>query len=326
MGKDFGPYTTAEEVASVFASQIKGKHVLITGCTWGGIGAETSRVAAKYGAALIVLAGRSQGSLDATMTKIREETPTANVRGLIIDLASLESVRKAAAEVNAYEEPIDILINNAAVMASEYFPTFEGFEGQFGSNHLGHFVFTNLILPKLLESPTGEPRVVNVASSGHHFAPIMFDDPGFSNGKTYNKWIAYGQSKTANILFAKELSNRYKSKGLLAYSLHPGSIDTNLQRHIDRDVEMKAGMVDFQGNSILTPQFKSFLYRKTIQQGASTTIVAAFDPSIKEQTGLFLNNAQVDVSAVKPWALDDDAAQQLWSLSEEMVRQKFPLV
>jgi NAD(P)-dependent dehydrogenase (short-subunit alcohol dehydrogenase family) len=325
MSKNFGPYTTAEEVASVFASQIKGKHVLITGCTWGGLGSETARVSAKFGAALVVLAGRSQGSIDATISKIKQETPTANLRSLIIDLASLESVRQAAAEVNAYEEPIDILINNAAVMASDYFPTQDGFEGQFGCNHLGHFVFTNLILSKMFESTTGGPRVVNVASSGHHFAPIMFDDPGFSNGKTYKKWIAYGQSKTANILFAKELSNRYKSKGLLSYSLHPGSIDTNLQRHIDRDVEMKAGMVDFQGNSVLTPQFKSFLYRKTVQQGASTTIVAAFDPSIKEQSGLFLNNAQVDVSAVKPWALDDDAAQQLWSLSEDMVGQKFPL-
>ncbi|KAI8576455.1 hypothetical protein K450DRAFT_283439 [Umbelopsis ramanniana AG] len=325
MSKNFGPYTTAEEAASVFASQIKGKHVLITGCTWGGLGSETARVVAKYGAALVVLAGRSQGSIDTTIANIKQETPTANLRSVILDLASLESVRQAAAEVNAYEEPIDVLINNAAVMASEYFQTQDGFEGQFGCNHLGHFVFTNLILSKMLESTTGEPRVVNVASSGHHFAPIMFDDPAFSEGKTYKKWVAYGQSKTANILFAKELSNRYNNKGLLAYSLHPGSIDTNLQRHIDRDVEMKAGMLDFQGNSIITPQFKSFLYRKTVEQGASTTVVAAFDPSIKEQSGLFLNNAQVDVSSVKSWALDDDAAQRLWSLSEDMVGQKFPL-
>jgi NAD(P)-dependent dehydrogenase (short-subunit alcohol dehydrogenase family) len=325
MSNHFGPTTTAEQAASVFASQIKGKSILITGITWGGLGAETARVCALFGASLVVLAGRSQGSIDVTITKIKQETPDANLRGLLLDLASLESIRRAAAEVNGYEEPIDVLINNAGVMASEYFVTFDNIEGQFGCNHLGHFLFTNLILPKILKSPTGEPRVVNVSSSGHHFAPILFDDPGFSNGKTYKKWIAYGQSKTANILFAKELSNRYKGKGLLAYSLHPGSIDTNLQRHIDRDAEMTAGLVDYKGNSVLTPEFKSYLYRKTVQQGASTTIVAAFDPSIKDQSGLFLNNAQVDISAVKPWALDDDAAQHLWSLSEDMVGQKFHL-
>ncbi|KAK9761713.1 hypothetical protein K7432_013168 [Basidiobolus ranarum] len=116
-------------------------------------------------------------------------------------------------------------------MASPYFTTKDRFEGQFGTNHLGPFYFTQLILPKLLSSK--EPRVVNVSSAGHYLSPMLFEDPDFSNGKTYKKWLAYGQSKAASTLFAKELSNRYKSQGLTAYSLHPGTITTNLWRRVD---------------------------------------------------------------------------------------------
>ncbi|GAB5587124.1 hypothetical protein Unana1_02024 [Umbelopsis nana] len=325
MSTTFGPLTTSEEAASAFAQQIKGKNVLITGTTWGGIGAETARIVAKYGASLVIAAGRHQDSLDDTIRKIKEETPEANLRSLLLDLGSLDSVRNAAAEVNAYSEAIDVLINNAAVMASPYFQTKDGFEGQFGTNHLGPFLFTNLILPRVLASTTGEPRIVNVSSSGHRAAPIIFEDTGFAAGKSYQKWHAYGQSKTANILFAKELSNRYNSKGLFAYSLHPGSIDTNLQRHINREQEMKNGMKDYYGNDMLTPQFMSNLVRKTISQGTSTTIVAAFDPSIKDQSGLYLNHAKIDTENVMPWAVDDNNAKRLWELSEDMVGQKFPV-
>ncbi|KAJ2957613.1 hypothetical protein NQZ79_g6698 [Umbelopsis isabellina] len=321
----FGFHTTAEEASAALSGHIEGKVVLITGCTWGGLGAESARVIAKHGAKRIILASRSQNSLDETINHIKEETTSADLVSLVVDLADLKSVRQAAAEVNAYDEPIDVLINNAAVMASPYFKTADGFEGQIGTNHLGPFLFTNLVLPRMLI--TKEPRIVNVSSSGHHFAPIQFADVQFSNGETYNKWLAYGQSKTANILFAKELSNRFSNKGLVSYSLHPGSVGTNLQRYVDREKDMGKPMLDYEGNNVLTEHWiKKFAIRKTLGEGASTTIVAAFDPSIKAQSGLFLHNARIDSEAVKSYALDDANAKKLWILSEELVGERFDTV
>lgn len=250
MSYSFGFHTTAEEAGATLSRHIENKVVLITGCTWGGLGAETARVIAKQGARRIILANRSLKSLDETIKKIKEETSSADLVPLVLNLADLNSVRQAAKEVNAYGEPINVLINNAGVMACPYFVTDDGFEGQLGTNHLGPFLFTNLILPRMLT--TKEPRIVNVSSSGHHFAPIFFTDPQFSNGETYNKWLAYGQSKTANILFAKELSNRYNQMGLLSYSLHPGSVSTNLQEYIDRERDMSQPMLDYEGSNILT--------------------------------------------------------------------------
>jgi NAD(P)-dependent dehydrogenase (short-subunit alcohol dehydrogenase family) len=209
--KNFGATTEAEEVATYFENEIKGKTVLITGATWGGLGAEAARVIAKHHAALVIVAGRKQESLDDTIQKIKAENSSANLRSLILDLSSLESVRSAAAEVNTYSESIDVLIYNAGIMGGPHYTTKDGLEGQFGTNHIGPFLFTNLILPKILASKTGASRIVNVTSIAHIITPVIFEDPLFDNGKTYNKWWAYGQSKTANILFARELSNRYKS-------------------------------------------------------------------------------------------------------------------
>src|ERR1700710_1288187 len=132
-------------------------------------------------------------------------------------------------------------------MASPYYTTKDGFEAQIGTNHLGPFVFTNLILPRILASKTGSPRIVSVSSAGHFLSPVKFDDPSFQGGKAYAKWEAYGQSKTANILFAKELVKRYGSKSLIAFSLHPGTIQTNLSRDIKLE-ELGEPISDYQGN------------------------------------------------------------------------------
>jgi len=318
MSHNFGFHTPADEVAQAFHNEIKGKTVLVTGCTWGGLGAEAARVIAKNDAGLVILAGRKQEALDDTIGKIKAETPSANLRSLILDLASLESCKKAAAEVNAYAEPIDVLINNAAIMACPFYTTKDGFEAQIGTNHLGPFVFTNLILPKILASKTGSPRIVNVASFGHVMSPIRFDDPFFKDGKDYDKWASYGQSKTANILFARELSKRYKSKGLVAFSLHPGGIQTNLGRDISHD-EFDGVMKDYDGNIIEVGE----MAWKTIPEGTATHIAAAFDPSIKSQSGSYLEDCQIANDHLKPWANDDAQAEQLWTLSEKLVGQKF---
>ncbi|GAB5587120.1 hypothetical protein Unana1_02020 [Umbelopsis nana] len=318
MSHNFGFHTPADEVAQAFHNEIKGKTVLVTGCTWGGLGGEAARVIAKYDAGLVIVAGRKQEALDDTIGKIKAETPSANLRSLILDLASLESCKKAATEVNAYAEPIDVLINNAAIMSCPYHTTKDGFEAQVGTNHLGPFVFTNLILPKILASKTGSPRIVNVSSIGHIFSPIRFDDPFFNDGKDYDKWASYGQSKTANILFARELSKRYKSKGLVVFSLHPGGIRTNLGRDLSSN-EFDTLLKDYDGNPV---DFSNVNF-KTLPQGTATHIVAAFDPSIKSHSGSYLEDCQIANDNLKPWANDEAQAERLWTLSERLVGQKF---
>ncbi|KAG2175318.1 hypothetical protein INT44_007806 [Umbelopsis vinacea] len=316
--KDFGFSTEADEVATYFEQEIRGKTVLITGCTLGGLGFEAARVVSKHHAGLVILAGRKQEAIDEAIQKIKAEAPSANLRSLVVDLASLESVRHAAAEVNTYPEVIDVLINNAGIMASPYHTTKDGLEGQFGINHVGPFLFTNLILPKILASKTGAPRIVNVSSIGHILAPILFDDPSFDNGKSYNKWWAYGQSKTANMLFTHELAKRYKFHGLVALSLHPGGIQTNLGRDMTAADALEP-VTDYQGNVIDITDFTP----KTIPQGTSTHIVAAFDPSIASQSGSYLVDCQLAMDHAKPYAIDDTQADRLWKLSEKIVGQNF---
>ncbi|KDQ11811.1 hypothetical protein BOTBODRAFT_113965 [Botryobasidium botryosum FD-172 SS1] len=215
MPTKFGFHTTGEEAAAVLASQIKDKNVLITGVSPKGLGAEVARVLAKFGAGLVVLAGRNREKIEQTERDIKSETPDANLRILILDLNSFASVRTAADEALGYPESLHVLINNAGIMGVEYRKTDDGHEAHLGVNHLGHFLFTSRIFPKLRQSGG---RIVNVASNGHRHGSIRFDDPGFSDGEKFDPFTAYGQSKTANMLFTRELARR----GVTSFSLHPG--------------------------------------------------------------------------------------------------------
>lgn len=215
----------ASSIAADNASNIAGKIVLTTGVTQGGLGATFVEEVAKHSPALLILAGRSPSKVQATADKIKSNPASANVevRILMLDLASQNQVREAAKKVLAYPEThIDVLVNSAGTMGGQYRTTVEGIENQFGSNHIGHFLFTNLIMPKILASNV--PRIVNVASDGHRLSGIRFEDPNFQDGKVYDKWDAYGQSKTANILFTNALVEKLGTKGLKAYSLHPGQV------------------------------------------------------------------------------------------------------
>ncbi|GAB5593058.1 hypothetical protein Unana1_07958 [Umbelopsis nana] len=298
----FNRETTSEDAASYYANEIKSKTVLITGASWEGLGAETARVIAKNGAGLVILAGRRQESMEETIQKIHAETPDANLRSLIIDLASLASIRKAAAEVNQYPETIDVLINNAAVMSCPYSTTEDG------------LIFSRIMASK-------DPRIINVSGFGHNFSPVRYDDPGFQGGELYNKWNAYGQTKTANILFSRELAKRYGDKGLTAFSLHPGAIITPLGKYISIEEEIGCDMVYLEDNKLLL-KVKDFDF-KNIQQGTSTHIVAAFDPSIKSQNGSYLQDAHIDNENVRCWASDDNNAARLWEMSERLLDHKF---
>ena len=170
--------TNAEEVAAALSSSIAGKTVLVTGVSPGGLGAHFLKVIAPYGPKLLILAGRSLAKCAETAKELEAARPGITTRTLELDLSSQAQVRKAAAEVLSWPEPIDVLVNNAAVMATPYEKTVDGLELQFGTNHIGHFLFTNLIMPKLLASLNG-PRVVNVSSGGHRFSDIRWDDLGF---------------------------------------------------------------------------------------------------------------------------------------------------
>ena len=223
----FGFDSTADDVLE--GKDLSGRTILVTG-GYSGLGQETARALAAKGAHLI-LSGRDATKLDATADEIAEMTG-AKIDTLVCDLASLASIRAAGEEARRRFGHIDILINNAGVMASPMGRTADGFETQFGTNHLGHFQLTKELMP-LLEKGSAQ-RIVNLSSRGHHFGKVDFDDPNYQH-REYEKWSAYGQSKTANVLFSRGLEDRYGAKGIHAYAVHPGGIQTNLGRHMTED-------------------------------------------------------------------------------------------
>ncbi|KAJ6628299.1 NAD-P-binding protein [Mycena sp. CBHHK59/15] len=308
----FDRNSTGEDVAKVFADKIKGKTVIVTGVSQG-LGLETARVLAVYGAK-VVLAGRNLSKLKATAETIKKDAPDAVLKELVLDLSSLKAVRQAAEEVLKYSGPIDVVITNAGVMGTPYKKTVDGFELQFAANHLGHFLFVNLIIPKLLESSA--PRVVLASSSAHHFGAVRFDDYGFQDGKSYDKWFAYGQSKSAVNLFGVELAERYKNK-IVVFSLHPGGATTNLHSQMtDEDYTRFSDYYNPDG----TPKGD---WECTIEQCTSTYLVAAFDPSIANETGGYLVDCKLAPEQAAAYSTDKDTAKKLWALSEKLVGQKF---
>ncbi|KAJ5993775.1 short-chain dehydrogenase [Penicillium sp. IBT 35674x] len=315
----FTSASTGEEVCTDLSSHIKASKVLITGVTPGSIGGEAAFQISRHAPSLLVLAGRNIQNLQELDEKIKLETPGAKTKLLICDLSSQESVRKAAEEVNAYPETIDIMINSAGVMATPYSITKEGLEMQFGTNHIGHFLLTNLILSNLLQQGATNIRVVNVSSLGHKRGPVRFDDPGFEDGKSYDKWQAYGQSKTANMLFSVSLAEKLGAKGVQSFSLYPGRMVTGIVKHLSMEDWLKAGWKHPDGSMNTDPK----LNWTTTRHGAATLIVAAYDPSISDQNGSYMVNSQVNNSEAADYALDSQNAERLWKLSEDLVGQKF---
>lgn len=311
----FGAKSTTDEVLA--GHDLTGMTVFITGGA-SGLGQETARAMAAKGAH-VVLAARDQSKLDAAAAEIRKQTGSDKVDTIQCDLASLASVRACGKEANERFDKIDLLINNAGVMACPLGRTAEGFELQFGTNHLGHFVLTKYLLP-LVENGSGK-RIVNLSSRAHHMDQVHFDDPNYAS-RDYEKWQSYGQSKTANVLFTVALDKRLNGKGIDVFAVHPGGIMTNLGRHLTE--EDRAAL-----QARVTQADQSFSW-KTVEQGAATSCWAATAPELAGHGGVYCEDCHVaavdDASptgGVRSYAVDPHKAERLWTLSEELVGETF---
>ena len=312
----FGWGSTTDEVLD--GKDLSGMTVFITGAN-SGLGQETARAMAAKGAH-IVMAGRDQTKLDEAVAAMFETVPDARLDTITLDLASLESIRAATSRARQRFEKIDILINNAGVMATPFEHTSDGFERQFGTNHLGHFALTAELMP-LIERGSAK-RIVNLSSRGHHMGPVNFEDPNFQH-RPYDPWGSYGQSKTANVLFTVGLEQRFAVLGIHAYAVHPGGIETNLGRHMTP--EMRDALM-----ARISSRDTSFAW-KTIPQGAATSCWAATAEGLEGKGGVYCEDCHVakvdDESAsggVRSYAVNPNLADQLWKLSEELTGAKFP--
>ncbi len=307
----FGAFTPAREV--VAGMDLTGRTVIVTGAA-SGIGIETARALAEAGVRVVLAVRNVEAGAKAAADIARTAKAPVTVEQL--DLADLNSVRAFTAHWG--DHPLHILINNAGVMACPQSYTAQDLEMQLGTNHFGHYLLAVGLVPALLKgTKSGQTaRVVSLSSIGHRRSGMHFDDPNYRR-RPYDKWEAYGQSKTANSLFAVGFHKRYGPKGITANAVMPGGIMTPLQRHLPRE-EMEAfGWIDAEGNIA-----KGF---KTTEQGASTSVWAAVGPELEGIGGLYLENCGEappfdkanPTVGVLPHALDPDAADRLWGLSVE---------
>ena len=323
MTQVFGATSTTDEVLA--GVDLSGKRVLVTGVS-AGLGIEAARALVAHGAH-VVGAARDLAKAEAATAQVRADAANGGGFELIeLDLASLASVRACADALVTAGEPFDLVICNAGVMASPFGHTADGFETQFGTNHLGHFVLVNRIA-SLLRAGS---RLVNLASSGHRFADVDLEDPNFAH-TDYDAWIAYGRSKTANILFAVEFDRRHRTRGVRATAVHPGGILTELGRHIgDDNIMARVAQINADLAAEGLPPFQF----KTIPQGAATSVWAGVVAAAEEVGGYYCENCHVSTritegninpvsEGVRPYALDPDRAAALWAKSEEMVGESF---
>jgi NAD(P)-dependent dehydrogenase (short-subunit alcohol dehydrogenase family) len=323
MSGSFGAQSTTEEVLQ--GVDLSGKRILVTGVS-AGLGIETSRALAAHGAHVV---GAARDLAKAARATAPVRTEAANGGGLELielDLADLKSVRACADRLVAAGQPFDVVIANAGVMACPFGHTADGFETQFGTNHLGHFLLINRIASLLRPGS----RLVNLASSGHRYADVDLDDPGFERTE-YDPRVAYGRSKTANILFAVEFDRRHRDRGVRATAVHPGGIKTELGRHM-QDGELE-GLIAQINEQLAAEGYPPFAF-KTVPQGAATSVWAGAVAEPDTIGGRYCENCHVTTNVtdgmispvsegVRPYALDPDRAAALWAKSEEMVGERF---
>ncbi|GAA3642112.1 SDR family NAD(P)-dependent oxidoreductase [Nonomuraea antimicrobica] len=304
IGSGFGPRSTADDV--LHGVDLTGKLAIVTG-GYSGLGLETTRALARAGAHVVVPARRKESAEEAVGDLDGVEVDE-------LDLADLDSVRAFAERFLATGRSAEIVINSAGVMACPETRVGPGWEAQFATNHLGHYALVNLLWPAIAR---GRGRVVAVSSGGHRHSGIRWDDVHFARG--YDKWQAYGQSKTANVLFAVHLDALARDAGVRAFSLHPGGILTPLQRHLPKEEMVAAGWIDEDGNP-LEPSFK------TPEQGAATQVWAATSAQLAGMGGVYCEDCDIAEptsdplarAGVRDYATDPAQAARLWALSAEL--------
>jgi NAD(P)-dependent dehydrogenase (short-subunit alcohol dehydrogenase family) len=326
IGSGFSAASTAADV--IRGCNLTGKIAVVTGGA-SGIGVETTRALRSAGATVVVPA----------RDRSRAATALAGIDGVeleAMDLIDPASIDAFAERFLASGRPLHILVNSAGIMAAPLLRDARGYESQLATNHLGHFQVVARLWPALRKASGA--RVISVSSWGHRFSPVVFEDPNFER-RDYDPWKAYGQSKTANILFALALDERGRTEGVRAFSLHPGTIvDTGLGKHLSVEQLRTAGVIDEHGKPILDPTRNL----KTVEQGAATSVWCATSPQLAGMGGVYCENSDVappvskevaanpgDVSTrkvgslalgVMPYAIDPEAAERLWTMSQELLR------
>ena len=321
IGSGFTAASTTNDV--IRGIDLTGRTVIVTG-GYSGLGLETARTLRSAGASVIVPA----------RDVARATTALAGVEGVEIDAMDLldpASIDAFAGRFLARGVPLDILINNAAIMANPLTRDARGFESQFSTNHLGHFQLTARLWQALVKAEGA--RVVAVSSLGHRFSPVVFEDPNFDH-REYDPWAGYGQSKTANILFAVELDRRGQDRGVRAFSLHPGGIaSTGLGKHVPMEAFTSLGFIKEDGTPVIDPDRGL----KTVEQGAATQVWCATSPTLDGLGGLYCENVEIALPAsespathvgiddvvtatgVRDYAIDPDLAVRLWQMSETLL-------
>lgn len=322
MANRFGATSTTEDVLT--GVDLQGKRILVTGVS-AGLGVETARALAAHGAH-VVGAARNLAKAEGATAAVRKDAAAhgGSFELVELDLASLKSVRACADKLMAKGDRFDVVIANAGVMATPFGHTSDGFETQFGTNHLGHFVLVNRIASLLRAGA----RLVNVSSAGHRFSNVDLSDPNFER-TPYEPFVAYGRSKTANILFAVGFDRRHRERGVRAAAVHPGVILTELARYMDpADQEALLKQIQQQAPA----QGESL---KTIPQGAATSVWAAVSASAEEVGARYCENCHVTEvvsdevtlglldEGARAYALDPKNADALWKKSEELVGESF---
>ena len=312
IGSGFGGKTTASEVLA--GIDLTGRNAIVTG-GYSGIGLETVRALAAAGARVTVPARRVEVAED-TLADIAGDIEIASM-----DLADLRSVDKFTREYDETKRGLDILINNAGIMACPEGRVGPGWERQFGTNHLGHMAMSLALAPAMQRAESA--RVVCLSSTGHIRSDVHWDDPNFNN-TPYDKWDAYGQAKSANALFALGVDHRGRDVGVRAFSVHPGGIFTPLQRHLSEEEMVQLGWKAPDGS--IPPQVQAMF--KTPEQGASTSIWAATSPQLNGRGGVYCEDCDIAKLAdensqrwehARPWICDDEKAERLWTMSEKML-------
>ncbi|KZW01448.1 short-chain dehydrogenase-like protein [Exidia glandulosa HHB12029] len=312
----FDHTTTGDEVVSQFKERVRGLTVLITGVTHTGIGGSTAVTLARGGAKCLILASRSEARAAETIDAVKKTNPATSIVFVQLDLADIESIRAAATSIinNSSVQSIDVVINNAGVSLGGETPrlTKDGFEETWQVCHVGHWLLTSLLMPKLLAAASvkGEARVINLSSAGHHFWNDSFDEPTPFTGVA-----AYGRAKAANVVFSKGLAVKYGAQGIKSYSVNPGWVTTQIMSSWNAD-DFASGMkAAAEAGLALRPA------PKNLEQGCSTTLVAALDPAIPAPNGAYLDDCHVQTPNTK--VENATKIDELWDATEKAVGQKF---